>query len=73
MKIQDWVICCTIGLGASLAAGSAVADESFICSGLPGQAKLQMALEDAVKQNNGGLGFNMWATLVANDGGGVLR
>lgn len=62
MKIQDWVICCTIGLGASLAAGSAVADESFICSGLPGQAKLQMALEDAV-----------WATLVANDGGGVLR
>jgi uncharacterized protein GlcG (DUF336 family) len=68
MKIQDWVICGAIGLGVSLAAGSAIADENSICSGLPSQSKLQMALENAVSQSNGGLGFNMWATLVANDG-----
>jgi uncharacterized protein GlcG (DUF336 family) len=68
MKIHDWVICGAIGLGALLAAGSAVADESSICSGLPSQSKLQMALENAVDKGNGGLGFNMWGTLVANDG-----
>ena len=68
MKFRHWVISGAIGLGASLAAGSAIADESSICSGLPSQSKLQMATENAVSQSNGGLGFNMWATLVANDG-----
>jgi uncharacterized protein GlcG (DUF336 family) len=68
MKIQHWVISGAIGLGASLAAGSAIADGNSICSSLPSQSKLQMALENAVNQSNGGLGFNMWATLVANDG-----
>ncbi len=68
MKIQDWVICCAIGLGASLSAGSAIADGNSTCSSLPSQSNLQMALENAVNQDNGGLGFNMWATLVANDG-----
>jgi uncharacterized protein GlcG (DUF336 family) len=38
------------------------------CSALPSQGTLQAALENAVAQSNGGLGFNMWATLVANDG-----
>jgi len=39
------------------------------CSGLPGQPALQSALNSAVGvTGNGGLGFNMWATLVANDG-----
>jgi uncharacterized protein GlcG (DUF336 family) len=38
------------------------------CAGLPGQATLQAALGNAVAQNNAGLGFNMWASLVANDG-----
>jgi hypothetical protein len=68
MKTQHWVIAGAVCLAVSSAAGSAFADGNSICSGLPNQSKLQMALEDAVKQNNGGLGFNMWATLVANDG-----
>ena len=68
MKFQHWLISGAIGLGASLAAGSAIADENSICSSFPSQSKLQMALENAVNESNGGLGFNMWATLVANDG-----
>ena len=40
-----------------------------VCSGLPSQAALQSALESSVGvAGNGGLGFNMWASLVANDG-----
>jgi uncharacterized protein GlcG (DUF336 family) len=69
MKIQHWAISGAICLGISLTAGAAVADDYYsACSGLPSQSKLQMALDSAVTQNNGGLGFNMWATLVANDG-----
>ena len=67
MKIQGWVIPGAVGLGISLAAGSAVAAPA-VCSGLPTQASLQAALDTAVAQKNGGLGFNMWATIVANDG-----
>jgi uncharacterized protein GlcG (DUF336 family) len=68
LKIQHWVIAGAVCLAVSSAAGSAVADGNSICSGLPSQSRLQMALDDAVKQNNGGLGNNMWGTLVANDG-----
>jgi uncharacterized protein GlcG (DUF336 family) len=67
MKIRHWVISGAICLGVSLASGSAVADGSS-CSGLPSQSKLQAALGNAVAQSNGGLGFNMWASLVATDG-----
>ncbi len=38
------------------------------CSGLPDQKLLRTALAKAVEANNGGLAFNMWATVVANDG-----
>ena len=39
------------------------------CFGLPGQTALQSALNSSVGvAGNGGLGFNMWATIVANDG-----
>jgi uncharacterized protein GlcG (DUF336 family) len=67
MRTQHWAISGVIGLGFSLAAGSALAAPAA-CSGLPSQANLQTALNNAVAQNNGGLGFNMWATIVANDG-----
>ncbi|HEX5227547.1 MAG TPA: heme-binding protein [Bryobacteraceae bacterium] len=41
----------------------------FNCAGLPNQAALQSALNNSVGvAGNGGLGFNMWATIVANDG-----
>jgi len=69
MKIQHWVMSAAIGLGVSLAAGAAAADGNSVCSGLPSQAALQNALDGAVGvAGNGGLGFNMWASLVANDG-----
>jgi uncharacterized protein GlcG (DUF336 family) len=68
MKIQHWVISGAIYLGASSVAGPALADMSA-CSGLPSQGALRSALQTAVATpGNGGLGFNMWATLVANDG-----
>jgi Haem-degrading len=39
------------------------------CNGLPSWGQLQSALAGAVgASGNGGLGFNMWATIVANDG-----
>src|SRR5256885_4511677 len=38
------------------------------CSDLPGYTDLKAALIAAQKQKNGGLGFNMWATLVNRDG-----
>jgi len=67
MKIQDWETSAAIGLGISLASGSVLAAPAA-CAGLPSQAALQTALDSAVAQNNGDLGFNMWATIVANDG-----
>ena len=39
------------------------------CAGLPSQSALQTQLQNAVGvTGNGGLGFNMWASVVANDG-----
>lgn len=36
--------------------------------GLPDHAKLKKALQDVVKEKNGGFGLNMWATIVDRDG-----
>jgi uncharacterized protein GlcG (DUF336 family) len=66
-----------LGAGALvvLATASASAAGSTLppvtsCAGLPTNAQLTTALRSAVSAgaNNGGLGFNMWASLVANDG-----
>src|SRR5213078_4273964 len=38
------------------------------CADLPSYADLKAALIAAQKQKNGGLGFNMWATVVNRDG-----
>ena len=67
MKIQHWVIPGAICLALSSAGGFALADNS-VCAGLPSQSNLQAALDSAVAQSNGGLGFNMWGSLVATDG-----
>ena len=49
----------------AILAGQAIAD----CSDLPSWADLKKALTDVVAAGgNGGLGFNMWGTLVAVDG-----
>jgi len=70
MKISCWGIAASIGLGVSVLACPAFADGyASACSGLPSQAALKSALKSAVGvTGNGGLGFNMWGTLVANDG-----
>lgn len=67
MNVQRCLIPAFIGLGISVAASPAFAQIDN-CTGLPSQATLQAALASAVAQNNGGFGFNMWASLVANDG-----
>jgi uncharacterized protein GlcG (DUF336 family) len=67
MNIQRCIVLASLSLGIALAAAPAFADLSS-CKGLPSQAALQAALTNAVAQDNGGLGFNMWATIVANDG-----
>ena len=70
MRIRHLVASSVFGLGVlTLAASAAVADGFSACAGLPSQAALATALQAAVANpGNGGLGFNMWATLVANDG-----
>lgn len=68
MNLCRLMISSTLGLGFSVAACPAFADVSS-CKGLPSQGALQNALAGAVEASgNGGLGFNMWATIVANDG-----
>jgi hypothetical protein len=70
--MQRWCLSGSISLGILALAGPAFADGfpgPNPCSALPSQAMLQNALDGAVALgSNGGLGFNMWATLVANDG-----
>ena len=68
--MQRWIGSVSIALGISVLACPAFADGGdSACSGLPSQAALQTALDGAVGvAGNGGLGFNMWRTLVANDG-----
>ena len=68
MKIQRWLISGLIGFGVSALTYPALADNSQSCSGLPNWSQLKPALQTAVAGANGGLGFNMWATVVANDG-----
>src|SRR6201993_491004 len=69
MKIQHWIVSGMIGLGVWSVAGPATADDYSPCSGIPSQTALRTALQAAVANTgNGGLGFNMWASLVATDG-----
>ena len=73
MNAGRWLLSGSIGLGVTVLACTAFAQSyggnSHPCAGLPGQADLQSALDDAVGvSGNGGLGFNMWGTIVANDG-----
>jgi uncharacterized protein GlcG (DUF336 family) len=67
MNLQRWVISGLAALGISTLSCPAFAQKVF-CNGLPSQGALRAALQTAVAASNGGLGNNMWATLVANDG-----
>jgi hypothetical protein len=64
MKAKYKVALGCIGLGLAFAATPAFAD----CSSLPNFTSLKTAVTRAVGDDNGGLAFNMWATLVSNDG-----
>ena len=66
MTINKWMLSVCTGALFSVAAGPVFANQ---CSGLPGWGALRSALENVVAAaGNGGLGFNMWGTIVANDG-----
>jgi len=65
MIIQKWVLSISTGALVSMLAGPAFAD----CVGLPNWNALRNALVSVVNGGgNGGLGFNMWGSIVANDG-----
>jgi hypothetical protein len=65
MSVHKWVLSTSAGALFSLLAGPALAD----CSDLPSWQDLKAALVNVVAGGgNGGLGFNMWGTLVATDG-----
>jgi len=65
MSIQKWVLPISTSALFSILAGPALAD----CSALPNWQSLKTALTNVVAAGgNGGLGFNMWGTLVATDG-----
>jgi hypothetical protein len=71
MNRRRSVLLSSISIFVSLFAGPALAGVSppQVCSALPSWSALQGALQTAVANaNNGGLGFNMWGTIVANDG-----
>ena len=67
MRSRRCLISGWVGLGISLLTHPAFAQQYF-CNLLPSQAALTAALQTAVAGSNGGLGNNMWATLVALDG-----
>jgi len=65
MTVQKWLLPVSAGAFLSIFACPALAD----CPELPSWYKLKGALTTVVSNGgNGGLGFNMWATLVATDG-----
>lgn len=64
MNMQFRMFSGSLGAVLSLLSGPAFAD----CSELPNWPSLRSALVSAVANSNGGLGFNMWGTLIANDG-----
>jgi hypothetical protein len=65
MTIHKRVLSVSAGALISILAGPALAD----CSGLPSWQALRNALVSVVSAGgNGGLGFNMWGSIVANDG-----
>jgi hypothetical protein len=70
MILRRSVLSGSVGFLISLLAGPALADSAG-CAALPGWSALKAALASSITPSsgsNGGLGFNMWGTLVANDG-----
>jgi hypothetical protein len=68
MNIRRSILSVSIGLGFTAMAAPAFAGGSGSCANLPSWSKLKSDLVKAVSAANGGLGFNMWGVLVAEDG-----
>src|SRR3981189_2215564 len=67
MNVKRRILSCSISALVTMVAAPAFAD----CSALPDFSQLRSALVGAITPAagaNGGLGFHMWGTLVANDG-----
>jgi len=64
MNIQPRVLSYSVSALITLLAGPAFAD----CSALPSNSQLRSALIGAIVPANGGLGFNMWGSIVDIDG-----
>src|SRR2546430_1759413 len=64
-------LCCAAAAALALLGAPALAKPPAGCEGMPDNAKVKAALQAVVKEGaagNGGLGTNMWATLVNRDG-----
>jgi len=68
MNIRNWFVSGAAGLGIALFVSPSPALADNACAGLPSWSQLQAQLSSSIGPANGGLGFNMWATVVANDG-----
>ena len=73
MKSSRKLLPAAAGLVVAALVAPALADGggnggSGTCASLPGWSQLRQQLVAAIGPSNGGLGFNMWATIVANDG-----
>ena len=71
MHTKRLIVSGCFGVMLGWSTGPALADGSGGCQSLPGWAALKQALTNSITASsglNGGLGFNMWGTIVAADG-----
>src|SRR5271157_1270350 len=68
MHTKSLVVSGCFGVMLGCLTGPALADQSSLCKSLPGWAALKSALTASITSANGGLGNNMWGTIVAADG-----
>ncbi len=70
MHTKKLIVTGCFGIMLSWSTGPALAQASGsgLCKSLPSWATLKNALTNSILPANGGLGFNMWGTIVAADG-----
>jgi hypothetical protein len=71
MHTQRLIVSGCFGVMLGCVTGPALAGQSSLCATLPTWAALKSALPKSITAStglNGGLGFNMWGTIVAADG-----
>ncbi len=68
MHTKSLIVSGCFGVMLGCLTGPALAGQSPLCASLPGWKALKSALTASILPANGGLGFNMWGTIVAADG-----